>query len=42
MAGLEGVWQVMDAQVASGRIPGYVATVRIAGTCPTACPSPGS
>jgi CubicO group peptidase (beta-lactamase class C family) len=27
----EGVWQVPDAQVASGRIPGYVAAVRIGG-----------
>jgi CubicO group peptidase (beta-lactamase class C family) len=26
-----GIWQVQDAQVASGRIPGYVAAVRIGG-----------
>jgi CubicO group peptidase (beta-lactamase class C family) len=25
----EGVWQVLDAQVASGRIPGYVSAVRV-------------
>jgi CubicO group peptidase (beta-lactamase class C family) len=30
-ARLERVWQVLDAQVASGRIPGYVAAVRIGG-----------
>jgi CubicO group peptidase (beta-lactamase class C family) len=29
--GFERVWQVPDAQVASGRIPGYVAAVRIGG-----------
>ena len=29
--GLERVWQVADAQVASGRIPGYVGAVRIGG-----------
>ncbi len=29
--GFEHVWQVPDAQVASGRIPGYVAAVRIRG-----------
>jgi CubicO group peptidase (beta-lactamase class C family) len=29
--GLGRVWQVPDAQVASGRIPGYVAAVRIGG-----------
>lgn len=29
--GLEGIWQVLDAQVASGRIPGYVAGVRVGG-----------
>jgi CubicO group peptidase (beta-lactamase class C family) len=27
----EGVWQVLDAQVASGRIPGYVSAVRVGG-----------
>jgi hypothetical protein len=27
----ERVWQVPDAQVASGRIPGYVAAVRVGG-----------
>jgi CubicO group peptidase (beta-lactamase class C family) len=30
-ASLERVWQVPDAQVASGRIPGYVAAVRVGG-----------
>jgi CubicO group peptidase (beta-lactamase class C family) len=29
--GFERVWQVPDAQVASGRIPGYVAAVRVGG-----------
>ena len=29
--GFERIWQVQDAQVASGRIPGYVAAVRIGG-----------
>src|SRR5262250_1943615 len=29
--GLGRVWQVPDAQVASGRIPGYVAAVRVGG-----------
>jgi CubicO group peptidase (beta-lactamase class C family) len=28
-AGFEGIWAVAEAQVASGRIPGYVAAVRI-------------
>jgi CubicO group peptidase (beta-lactamase class C family) len=27
----ERIWQVLDAQVAAGRIPGYVAAVRIGG-----------
>jgi len=27
----ERIWQVPDAQVASGRIPGYVAAVRVGG-----------
>jgi CubicO group peptidase (beta-lactamase class C family) len=31
MADVNGVWQVLDAQVAAGRIPGYVASVRIGG-----------
>ena len=30
-AGLESVWQVPDAHVASGRIPGYAAAIRIGG-----------
>ncbi|HEX2303626.1 MAG TPA: serine hydrolase domain-containing protein [Gaiella sp.] len=30
-AGLESVWQVPDAHVASGRIPGYAAALRIGG-----------
>jgi CubicO group peptidase (beta-lactamase class C family) len=29
--GMERIWQVLDAQVASGRIPGYVAAVRVRG-----------
>jgi CubicO group peptidase (beta-lactamase class C family) len=29
--GFERIWQVQDAQVASGRIPGYVGAVRIGG-----------
>ena len=29
--GFDGIWQVEDAHVASGRIPGYVAAVRIGG-----------
>ena len=29
--GFEHIWQVQDGQVASGRIPGYVAAVRIGG-----------
>jgi len=28
---LARVWQVLDAQVTSGRIPGYVAAVRVGG-----------
>jgi CubicO group peptidase (beta-lactamase class C family) len=32
MAGIEDAWQVLDAQVTSGRIPGYVAALRIRGT----------
>ncbi len=31
MADFEGAWQVLDAQVASGRIPGYVAALRVGG-----------
>ncbi|HEY1344684.1 MAG TPA: serine hydrolase domain-containing protein [Streptosporangiaceae bacterium] len=31
LTGLARVWQVPDAQVASGRIPGYVAAVRVGG-----------
>src|SRR5215472_6302391 len=31
LTGLDRVWAVPDAQVASGRIPGYVAAVRVAG-----------
>jgi hypothetical protein len=27
----DAIWRVPDAQVASGRIPGYVAAVRIGG-----------
>ena len=27
----EGVWRVLDAQVASGRVPGYVAALRVGG-----------
>jgi CubicO group peptidase (beta-lactamase class C family) len=30
-AGFEGIWRVPDAQVSSGRMPGYVAAVRIGG-----------
>lgn len=30
-AGLESVWQVPDAHVASGRIPGYAAAIRVGG-----------
>jgi len=30
-SGLGRVWQVPDAQVASGRIPRYVAAVRVGG-----------
>jgi CubicO group peptidase (beta-lactamase class C family) len=29
--GLERIWRVLDVQVASGRIPGYVAAVRVRG-----------
>jgi len=29
--GFEPIWRVPDAQVASGRIPGYVGAVRIGG-----------
>jgi CubicO group peptidase (beta-lactamase class C family) len=29
--GFEGIWRVLDAQVASGRVPGYVAAVRLGG-----------
>jgi len=31
LTGLDRVWPVPDAQVASGRIPGYVAAVRVGG-----------
>jgi CubicO group peptidase (beta-lactamase class C family) len=31
LAGLDRVWPVPDAQLASGRIPGYVAAVRVGG-----------
>jgi CubicO group peptidase (beta-lactamase class C family) len=30
-SGVERIWRVLDAQVASGRIPGYVAAVRVGG-----------
>jgi len=31
VTGVERVWQVLDAQVEGGRIPGYVAALRIRG-----------
>jgi hypothetical protein len=30
-ASFEPVWRAVDAQVVSGRIPGYVAAIRVAG-----------